>query len=182
MIESMEAIVENTGALVYVIDLNTYEVIYANKKCIEEFGNVLNKTCFKVLQKGQKEPCSFCPAHKQKTIPSLLTFGKTFEWENINSINNHHYMFTDRIIKWKDGRKVKVQIGIDITNQKELEKQILKEKDDFINSFSPSYGKPAIKSRCRWILLFCKSRPTLSANFFQLFSLPMASNVFVFVL
>ena len=159
MLESMEAIVENTGALVYVIDLNTYEVIYANKKCIEEFGNVLNKTCFKVLQKGQKEPCSFCPVHKQKILPSLLTFGKTFEWENINSINNHHYMFTDRIIKWKDGRKVKVQIGIDITNQKELEKQILKEKDDFINSF-----KILIDSTLEGLIIYDENKYCIRVN------------------
>jgi len=31
-------------------------------------------------------------------------------------------LFTDKIIEWLDGRKVKVQIGIDITKQKKLRK------------------------------------------------------------
>ena len=49
MFNAMETIVENSGALIYVIDLETHEILFANNKCKEEFGNVLNKSCYKVL-------------------------------------------------------------------------------------------------------------------------------------
>lgn len=44
-------------------------------------------------------------------------------------------MFINRILTKNDGQKMKIQIDAEISKQKELENQILKEKDDFINSF-----------------------------------------------
>lgn len=115
--DPMEIIVNSTGALVYVIDLFSHEVLYANHRCIEEFGDVVGKVCFKTLQKDQDSPCSFCPI-QQSENPLSLPINTIFEWENQNSINNHYYYFNDRIIRWKDGQIAKVQVGIDITKQK----------------------------------------------------------------
>lgn len=122
---SMEAIINNTGALIYVIDLQTYEIIYANNKCKEQFGDIINKTCYKVLQKNQNTPCSFCPT--QCTDSDFQQkIGTAFEWENKNSINGRSYLFNTKIMQWNDKRNVKVQIGIDVTLQKELEEKNLK--------------------------------------------------------
>lgn len=121
----METIVNHTGALVYVIDLQSYEIIYANNRCKEEFGDVLGKTCYKVLQKDEDTPCNFCPMQKS-TSPSAHEIGTIYEWENKNSINGRTYLFSDRIAEWEDKRKVKIQIGVDITVQKELEEKISK--------------------------------------------------------
>ena len=159
MFDSMREIVETTGALVYIIDVSTYEVIYANTQCKKEFGDIVGKTCYKVLQKDRKSPCSFCPLQQQDKDPALLTVGTTYQWENKNSINNHHYMFVDRIINWEDGRKVKVQIGIDISKQKELELQILKEKNDFIDSF-----KILIDSILEGIIIYDENRYCIRVN------------------
>ena len=135
MYNDMEMILESTGALVYIIDLATYEILYANNISKEEFGDVIGKTCYKVLQKNQDSPCGFCPLQQENINPLLLPIGTAYSWENENSINHKHYLFTDRIIEWSDKRKVKVQVGIDITKQKQLELQLLKEKNDFIDSF-----------------------------------------------
>lgn len=135
MYNDMEIILESTGALVYIIDLATYEILYANNISKEEFGDVIGKTCYKVLQKNQDSPCGFCPLQQENINPLLLPIGTVYNWENENSINHKHYLFTDRIIEWSDKRKVKVQVGIDITKQKQLELQLLKEKNDFIDSF-----------------------------------------------
>lgn len=126
MLDPMEIIVNSTGALVYVIDLQTYEILYANKRCVEEFGQVAGSTCYKVLQRDQNTPCHFCPLHQHEEDPSSHPIGTTFEWENHNSINNRHYMFVDQIIQWHDGRTAKVQVGIDITSQKQLEAENLR--------------------------------------------------------
>ena len=159
MSNSMEAIVESTGALVYVIDLATYEIIYANKRCIEEFGKVKGKTCYKSLQKGQDSPCTFCPLQQQDIMPSSLPIGTTYQWENENSINHIHYMFTDRIMLWEDGRKVKVQIGIDISEQKKLEAKILEEKNSFLDSF-----KILIDSILEGVVIYDENKICIRAN------------------
>lgn len=125
--DPMEVIVNSTGALIYVIDLTSHEVLYANDRCIEEFGAIVGTTCFKTLQKNQDAPCLFCPI-QQSGNPLSLPIGTIYEWENQNSINNHYYFFNDRIIRWKNGQIAKVQVGIDITKQKKLESDI-KEKE-----------------------------------------------------
>lgn len=132
--DPMEVIVNSSGTIVYVIDLSTYEVLYANDRCIEEFGEVVGTTCYNSLQKNQDTPCSFCPI-QQSENPLSHPIGTIFEWENQNSINNRHYLFNDRVIRWKNGQLAKIQVGIDITKQKILEQAILKERDDAIRSF-----------------------------------------------
>jgi diguanylate cyclase (GGDEF)-like protein len=132
MFDPMEIIVNSTGALVYVIDLSTYEILYANERCKEEFGQVTGQTCYKVLQSAQETPCHFCPLHQHDESPLSHPLGTMFEWENKNSINQRSYMFVDRIIEWRDGRAAKVQIGIDITNQKKLEEDMKKKEKEIL--------------------------------------------------
>lgn len=133
-VEVMEAIVNSTGALIYVIDLETFEVLFANDQCREVFGNVVGKTCFKVLQKNQFEPCGFCPI-RQFGDPLSLPYGTNYEWKNRNSINNRDYIFNDRIIEWTSGRKAKVQVGIDVTEQVRLEENLITEREKTLWSF-----------------------------------------------
>lgn len=159
MFNQMEIVLENTKALVYIIDLFNHEILYANKKCIEEFGEVLGKTCYKVFQVNQNSPCDFCPLQQQNKDPLTLPIGTTYEWENRNSINNNYYLFTDIITKWIDGRIIKVQVGIDITKQKELEQQILKEKDDFNNSF-----KILIDSTIEGLIIYDENKYCIRVN------------------
>lgn len=130
----METIVHSTGALVYVIDMDSYEIVFSNDRCREVFGPVDGKICYQVLQKDQLQPCDFCPI-QQSEDPLIHPIGTSFEWENRNSINERDYLFNDRIIQWNNGRKVKVQIGIDITEQKRLEHKVLDEREEAIQSF-----------------------------------------------
>lgn len=157
--DPMEVIVNSTGALVYVIDLNTYEVLYANDRCREAFGEVTGKICYKALQYEQESPCHFCPLHQHHKDPLSHRIGTTFEWENKNSINQRYYMFVDRIIKWRDGRIAKVQIGIDISNQKKLEAEILTEKDNAIHSF-----ETMIDSTIEGIIIYNENKYCIRVN------------------
>lgn len=119
--DPMEAIVNNTGALVYVIDLSNYDILYANDRCKNLFGDIEGKACYSVLQNGQNVPCDYCPMQQQPIDPLSLPVGTYFEWENQNTRNGRYYLYNDRIIRWKNGQLAKVQIGIDITDQKKLE-------------------------------------------------------------
>jgi diguanylate cyclase (GGDEF)-like protein len=116
---------DNTEALMYVVDLENYKIIYANEKFLKEFGALVDETCYKVLQKDKDSPCEFCPL-VQVENPLSFSLGKLFKWENKNSVNNKHYLFNDRIILWTNNKKVLLKTAIDITKQKEVEKQISK--------------------------------------------------------
>ena len=134
LFKSMDMIINDTGVLVYVIDLESYELVYVNEKCKEEFGkDILGKTCYEVLQKDEDTPCKFCSITDRAI--KTLKIGDTFEWENVNSINGRHYIFNDRIALWENDRKVKIQVGIDVTEQQKLQQELLEEKNNAVASF-----------------------------------------------
>jgi diguanylate cyclase (GGDEF)-like protein/PAS domain S-box-containing protein len=159
MLKEIQTIVENSGTLIYVIDLSTYEILYANKKCKELFGNILNKTCYEVLQKGQNKPCVFCPLNQSEIPAKSLPFGSLYKWENENSLNYNNYMFVSHISQWVDGRKVNIQFGFDVTEQKKLEAKILKEKDEFIETF-----KTIIDSTLEGIIIYDENKKCIQVN------------------
>lgn len=159
MLKEIESIVENSGTFIYVIDVSTYEILYANKKCKELFGDILNKTCYKVLQYQREEPCEFCPLNKDKNAANPLPFGSLYKWENENTINHNNYIFVSHISQWIDGRKVNIQFGIDVTEQKRLQEQIIKEKDQFIETF-----KTIIDSTLEGIIVYDENKKCAQAN------------------
>ena len=119
----IDLVVNSAGALLYVIDLETFEILYINERCKEDFGEIVGSPCFKVLQQGQEGPCLFCPQYERPhNVEELI--GQEYHWENHNTRNGKTYIFNDRIVRWKDGRTVKVQVGIDISEQKALSQEL----------------------------------------------------------
>ncbi len=158
ILNPMEIIVDSTDALVYVIDLKTYEIIYANEKCIKEFGQVIGKTCYKTIQKNESSPCSFCPV-TFAIESSSFSIGKTFEWENRNSKNGRYYSFSVHTALWSDNREVIINIGVDVTERKKLEREFLEEKNTAIESF-----KTLLDATIEGIIIFDEHKKCILVN------------------
>jgi signal transduction histidine kinase len=80
--------------------------------------------CYKELQ-GRATPCEFCNNEailKDKDRPAI--------WEFHNKKVDRQYVITDRIIKWPDGRDVRLEIANDITERKKVEEDLLQAKSD----------------------------------------------------
>lgn len=158
LIDPMEIIVNHTDALIYVIDLKTYEILYANKKCIKEFGQVIGKVCYTTLQINEDSPCSFCPLACTDDS-SQFPIDKTFEWENKNSKNGCYYSFRAHTALWSDNKEVIINIGVDITEPKKLEKALLEEKNRAIASF-----KTLLDATIEAILIFDENKKCVLVN------------------
>ena len=105
--------------IAYVSDPYTNEVLYVNKFFKKLLGeNPIGKKCYEAFQ-NFTEPCSFCT---NKII--LKNKGKPYEWEYHNPVLNKDYFITDRIIKWHNNRDVRFEFAIDITELKQIKKQI----------------------------------------------------------
>lgn len=116
---SVSTILNSLDAIVYVADIETHEMIFMNKLAIENFGNHKGAPCYSILQKGQDKPCDFCTNHllvNDNNEPE-----KVHVWEFQNTINNNWYECRDQAIRWIDGRLVRMEIAIDITNRKKME-------------------------------------------------------------
>ncbi|MCU0639650.1 MAG: ATP-binding protein, partial [Candidatus Krumholzibacteria bacterium] len=98
---------------VYVVDPETYEILYVNKAFIDVWGLSKGKKCYERLQ-NRDEPCPFC------TNLLILgeNFGQVYNWEFQNQVNRRWYRCTDRGITWPDGRRVRYEMATDITSLK----------------------------------------------------------------
>jgi len=119
---SIATILDSLDALVYVADMDTYELLYINKYGRDIFGDIQGKICWKSLQEEQDEPCSFC------TNDQLLDDnGKptgVYVWEFQNTIDKRWYQCRDQAITWVDGRLVRMEIATDITERKLAEEEL----------------------------------------------------------
>ncbi len=104
---------------IYVSDPQDFEILYANKALQKVVGDAVGRKCYKALQ-GLDAPCSFCT--------NKYIFGENrsevYIWEFRNKINNRWYHCIDRAIKWPDGREVRYEMAIDITDRVTAEEEL----------------------------------------------------------
>ena len=108
---------ENLDEFVYVSDVDTYEIIYMNKKTREMYGvssvdELRGRKCYEVLQ-NCSAPCSICNNDQ-------LTPGFFKEWRYYNPLLDKYLMLKDTM-EVVDGRKCRIEIAIDLTTEKRLE-------------------------------------------------------------
>ncbi|MFO7728410.1 MAG: ABC transporter substrate-binding protein [Desulfonatronovibrio sp.] len=114
------SIFDSISENIYVCDPQTYEILYVNKHMQTVFGKELvGGICYRELE-GMNRPCDFC------TNDLIMdTKGAPHHWEHYNPILDKHFLVTDKLIKWPDGRNVKFELAIDITKRKRAEKRLL---------------------------------------------------------
>jgi signal transduction histidine kinase/integral membrane sensor domain MASE1/CheY-like chemotaxis protein len=118
------AILDSINALIYVADMETYEVLFVNKFGKDTWGDISGQTCWKALQKGQTGPCEFCT---NKHLVDVDGHPKgVYTWEFQNTVTGQWYYIHDKAIKWIDGRIVRLEIATDITKHKRMEEELLK--------------------------------------------------------
>ena len=116
--EQLLSIFESVNEVVMVIDPQTYEILYANKFTEDLYGKkLIGGICYERLT-GFDTPCGHCSNDK-----ILELQGQPYQWEYSNPILKRDFLATDRMIRWPDGREVKFQIAIDITERNEAEQE-----------------------------------------------------------
>jgi len=117
------SLLNSLDALIYVSDLETYEILYINEYGRKVFGGGRGQICYKVLQKDQNEPCPFCRNHLLKDFAKNSK--ETYVYEFQNTKNGIWYKCCDSIINWSEGRLARLEIATDISYRKKTESQIL---------------------------------------------------------
>ena len=135
----MFVIMDGIEGAIYVADMETYELLHVNSYIRKHFGNdLVGKKCYKVLHDRQDSPCAFC------TNKQLLANGKPGHpliRDYFNSRTGFWYQYSDRAIKWPDGRLVHMQVAIDITERKKAE-IVSRRSERFLNTIFESINDP----------------------------------------
>lgn len=113
-------IMDEISDIVYLADLETYELIYINNTTLNILGNPKEKDwkgkkCYQTLQ-NQPKPCPFCTNH-------LLRCNEYYIWEYYNQSLDRYFSIKDKIILLGEQR-VRLEIATDITAQALTDKQL----------------------------------------------------------
>ena len=119
---TIATVLDSLDAFVYVADMETYELLYANEYGRDIWGDIQGQTCWKVLQHGKQEPCEFC-TNSQLLDNNGQSTG-VHVWEFQNTVNRRWYQCRDQAIRWIDGRTVRMEIATDITERKHAEQEL----------------------------------------------------------
>jgi len=117
--EMFSTIMDSLDAIVYIVDMETYKILFVNKYTQDIFGDIVGKTCWKTILYGQSKPCDFCT--NDKLVNADGEPAGVNVWEYYNEKVGCWYSIRARAIWWVDGRIVRLEIAIDITKQKEDE-------------------------------------------------------------
>lgn len=113
---------------VYVADIETYELLFINRRLRNLVGDFPGKKCYQIFQKDDSNPCSYCP-----NSYLIDEYGPTgvYRWEFVNPENKNVYSCRDWAFRWFDGRFVKIDIASDITKQRQTEVGIRNDEEKF---------------------------------------------------
>ena len=122
-------VLDSLEAIVYVADMQSYEILFANLYTEKLFGHITGKICWQALQSDMTGPCPFCK--NKKLITPNGNPKDTILWEMQNTSNNRWYSIRDRAINWFDGRVVHLQIAVDFSDRKEAEAALQVSEEKF---------------------------------------------------
>jgi len=109
---------------IYVSDPETYEMLYVNHVIRKDFGEPGDRKCHEYLQ-GRDTPCPFCT--NDKIFGEHL--GQSYVWEFQNERSRRWYRCIDKAIQWPDGRMVRCEMAVDVTESKRAEAELERERD-----------------------------------------------------
>jgi GGDEF domain-containing protein len=119
---------------VYIVDVATYKVVYANRQAEEMAGTavLVGGTCHEHLF-NSKTPCTHCK------IDVLLRHeggNRRLVYELFNEKNDNWYQLEESIVEWADGRLLKCTVSVDINQLKKTQ-----------NSLAEAHARLALTNR-----------------------------------
>ncbi len=103
---------EDMNEIIYVADMDTYELVYLNRRARELYGitsteQVKGKKCYEFLQ-NNSQPCAMCTNYK-------LGDGHICEWEYYNSYIGKLFQLRDQMIVDQQ-RRLRIEVAMEHTD------------------------------------------------------------------
>lgn len=115
--EKLLRILEELEAIVYVIDIETYEILYINKHGNALWGDILGRKCWESVRIGENGPCPNCKNQGALNKGGFTPIDKGFSKEiYYDPINDKWFEASGHFVHWLGERKAKLGVVIDITD------------------------------------------------------------------
>ena len=102
---------DNTEVAAHIIDMQTYEILWANKLKKRQFGHdIVGRRCYEAIQQNSTscEGCKNDELIKDGVIQQAIT------WLQRDSLSNDLCLFVNKAFRWPDGRMAKLEVVTDI--------------------------------------------------------------------
>jgi len=124
----IENVMNNIPAIILVISLKTYRILFLNDYAKKIYGNVEGEICYEKCHVDKTAPCEECPINELNTTGNPIMFRKIQY-----PVADRWYLTTSSLINWTDNDPAHLQIAIDMTErviaEKELERTTAKLHD-----------------------------------------------------
>ncbi|KAF0232413.1 MAG: two-component hybrid sensor and [Desulfovibrionaceae bacterium] len=117
--KTLAAILDGLSAAVNVVDIETHEILFMNKAMKETFRrDCTGETCYRSFREREAvcDNCWIPGATLSGNLPDEIVV-----WEDMNPVTGLWGLNHDKALRWIDGRMVRVQVTIDITERKRAE-------------------------------------------------------------
>ena len=143
------SVFDSISEVIYVSDVDTYEILFMNEHGKRLFGkDPIEGICYVELR-DLDAPCPFCT---NKYVRDNA--GKPYEWEHHNLVLKGDYHITDQLVRWPDGRDVKLEVAIDITERKKIGAK-LKEQTRLLTALMESIPLPVFYKDTNHVYMGC---------------------------
>ncbi len=112
-------ILNNIDAIIYVVDINSHELLFINQYAKKYFNSTDEKICWQALHPSQTTPCSYCT--KDQLLDSKGKPGPPVQWEYTDPVIGTILSVQDRAIPWQNNRFAKLTLATDITGKRKTE-------------------------------------------------------------
>lgn len=107
--EQLTTILDAIRDTIYIADMDSYEILFANKATLDAFGtDTVGSRCYERFQ-GLDAPCPYC------SNSIIRHSDEPYVWEHENKVLGQVFQVTDRRIRWTNGRTARFSLSANIT-------------------------------------------------------------------
>ena len=115
--EVLNSVLNNMDIMIYVSDLETDEILFANDALHKSLGaadSIKGKICWRTIHNCKTARCAFCKLSQLLEDPAA----GPVVWEHVNGPGGRHYVVHDCIIQWENNKKAHLGYVVDIARYK----------------------------------------------------------------
>ncbi|MZP29026.1 PAS domain S-box protein [Heliobacterium undosum] len=128
------AIFDSMDAYIHVVNPDDDRILFVNKSFTHRIGDPSGRRCYEATR-GVSHRCPECLTQDRKKTNG------PHSWETCDEKTNRWYHCTYNRIKWSDGRWVRCMISVDITEQKNYQKEMARlERLNLIGQMAAGFG------------------------------------------
>lgn len=109
-------ILDSLNAAVYAADMDTHEILFANKYLRDMYGDIEGKICWRVFREDREGPCESCSNKQLREVRDEmrdLDAGEINLRKFESTLSGLWHERREQAIRWVDGRVVRLEIAMD---------------------------------------------------------------------